>query len=71
MKNGSVSRALRLALWCIVGGLTLYLAYALHLPGVNQLREWSGVWAAVWVALSGSAAGWVLVWLTEQGEQPT
>jgi len=69
MKNGSVGRALRLALWCVIGGLVLYLAYALHFPGINQLRERSGVWTAGWIALSGSGLGWILAWLTGQRGQ--
>jgi len=67
LNRGAVVLALRLALWCTVGGLTLYLAYALHLPGAAWLREQSGVWAAGWIALFGSitplAIAWVARWI--------
>ena len=64
--RGPASRALRLALWCVVSGLALYLAYVLRLPGASWLREQSGVWAAGWTALFGGvvplAVAWLLQW---------
>jgi beta-N-acetylhexosaminidase len=53
-RNEPISHAVRVTLWCVVGGLALYLAYALHLPGATWLRERTGIWAAAWVALLGS-----------------
>ena len=58
--NRPVGQALGLALWCAIGGLALYVAYALHVPGAAWLRHRSGVWAAGWVALIGSVAGLVI-----------
>jgi beta-N-acetylhexosaminidase len=64
--RGPASRALRLALWCVVSGFVLYLAYALRLPGASWLREQSGVWAAGWATLFGGVVplfvAWVLQW---------
>lgn len=59
-KNRPVGQALGLALWCTIGGLALYVAYALHVPGAAWLRHKSGVWAAGWVALIGSVVGLVI-----------
>ncbi len=68
--RGPLSRALRLALWCVIGGLALYLAYALRLPGVAWLREQSGAWAAAWVTLFGSAIPLVVAWIAaRRGEK--
>lgn len=61
--RGPLSRALRLALWCVIGGLALYLAYALRLPGSAWLREQSGAWAGGWVALFGSMIPLVVAWI--------
>jgi beta-N-acetylhexosaminidase len=67
--NGLVSRGLRLALWCAIGGLALYLAYALRLPGAVWLREQGGVWAAWWTALLGGAVPLVVAWIDGQRRQ--
>ena len=53
-RNEPVERALRTALWGLIGGLGLYVAYAIRLPGAEWLRQQSGVCAAGWVALLGS-----------------
>ena len=63
LDHGSVSRALRLALWCIIGGLALYTAYALRLPGATWLREQSGVWTAGGIALVGGAVPLAIAWI--------
>ncbi len=63
LNHGGAARALRLALWCVIGGLALYLAYALRLPGAAWLRERSGAWAAAWVTLFGSALPLVAAWI--------
>ena len=68
-KRGPTSQALRLALWCVIGGLTLYLGYALRLPGAAWLREQSGVWAAGWAALFGGALPLVIAWFVGQGRK--
>jgi beta-N-acetylhexosaminidase len=66
LSNGPTSQALRLALWCMIGGLALYLAYALRLPGIAWLRERSGVWAAWWTALLGGVVPLVIAWIAGQ-----
>ncbi len=66
LDNGPVSRALRLALWCLIGGFVLYLAYALRLPGAAWLRERGGAWAAGWAALLGSVVPLVIAWTASQ-----
>jgi len=66
LSNGPTTRALRLALWCVVGGLALYLAYALRLPGAVWLREHSGVWAASWATLLGGVVSLIVVWVVGQ-----
>jgi beta-N-acetylhexosaminidase len=62
-RNEPVERALRIALWSIIGGLGLYVAYAVRLPGADWLRQQSGVWAAGWVALFGSVVPLVIAWV--------
>ena len=64
LNRGLVSRALRVALWCVIGGLALYLAYALRLPGTFWLRERSGVWTAWWLALLGGVVALVVAWIS-------
>jgi len=66
LNNGPVSRALRLALWCVIGGTALYTAYALRVPGAAWLREQSGVWTAGWVTLFGSVVPLVIAWIAGQ-----
>ena len=70
LNNGVASRALRLALWCAIGGLTLYLAYALRLPGAAWLRERGGVWIAWGMALLGGVVPLVIAWILDQQRQP-
>jgi beta-N-acetylhexosaminidase len=53
--NGSLSRALRVALYSVAAGLVVYIAYGLRVPGSSWLRELSGVWAAGLVAFLGGA----------------
>ncbi|MDY7080540.1 MAG: glycoside hydrolase family 3 N-terminal domain-containing protein [Chloroflexota bacterium] len=63
LNHGSVSLALRLALWCAIGGLALYLAYLLRLPGVAWLRERGGVWIAGGAALLGGITPLGIMWI--------
>jgi len=58
--NEPVSPALRLALWCVIGGLALYLAYVLFSPEAVWLQEQNSVWIAGGIALSGSLATLVI-----------
>ncbi|MBL7064541.1 MAG: hypothetical protein ISS49_10115 [Anaerolineae bacterium] len=70
LNNGPVSQAMRLALWCVIGGLALYLAYALRVPGAARLRERSGVWAAGGIALFGSLVPLLIAWIASRRRQP-
>jgi hypothetical protein len=65
-KNEPVERALRIALWSVIGGLGLYVAYAVGLPGAGWLRQQSGVWAAGWVALFGGIVPLVIAWFVRR-----
>jgi beta-N-acetylhexosaminidase len=65
-KNKPVERALRVALWSVIGGLGLYVAYAVGLPGAGWLRQQSGVWTAGWVALFGGLVPLAIAWLMGQ-----
>jgi beta-N-acetylhexosaminidase len=60
--NQSTEHALRLALWSAIGGLALYLAYALRLPGIGWLREQNSAWMAWWVTLLGSTIALAVAW---------
>ena len=71
LNAGSTSLALRLGLWCVVGGLTLYLAYALRLPGAALLRERSGLWAAGWITLLGGAVPLIIAWIARGWRRPS
>jgi len=66
LNNSPASRALRVALWCVIGGLALYLAYALRVPGAAWLHELGGVWAAGWMALLGGAVSLVIAWIANK-----
>jgi beta-N-acetylhexosaminidase len=74
----TVTRALRVALWCIIGGLALYVAYVLGLSYLGSggglgserglgLFDWQGeVWTAGGAALIGSAIALLLAWFVDQ-----
>ena len=62
-RNEPVERALRIALWGLIGGLGLYVAYAIRLPGAEWLQRQSGLCAAGWVALLGSIVPLVVTWI--------
>jgi drug/metabolite transporter (DMT)-like permease len=68
----TVTRALRVALWCVIGGLALYVVYVLgspYLEGERSLGFFSGqgkAWMAGGAALMGSAISLLLAWLVDQ-----
>ncbi|OQY23719.1 MAG: hypothetical protein B6I35_03100 [Anaerolineaceae bacterium 4572_32.2] len=62
--NEPVSLALRLALWCAIGGLALYMAYALLAPNIAWLQEQNSVWVAGGFALLGGLATLVVTRIT-------
>lgn len=65
MNNRSVSVGLRLALWCAISGLTLYIVYVLGAPGAQWLRERGGAWSTGLAALLGGVLPIVISWLGE------
>ena len=69
--NEPVSRALRVSLWCLSGGLGLYLGYVLRSPGAAWLREQGGVWASGWVTLFGSIVPLVIAWVAVRRKRST
>ena len=70
LTNEMTSRALRTALWCLLGGLVLYTAYLLYTPGAAWLRERSGVWASGWVTLVGGSVPLVITLLLSRLRSP-
>jgi hypothetical protein len=68
----TVTRALRIALWCVIGGLALYVVYMLGLPYLGSdfrlgFFGWRGeVWTAGGAALIGGAIALLLAWLVDQ-----
>lgn len=66
LDQSSVSQAMRLGLWCIIGGLLLYLAYVLYLRRAAWLHVQNASWTAGGFALVGSAAPLIAVWIFRQ-----
>lgn len=66
LSHRSVSLALRLGLWCVIGGLVVYLAYVLFLPDVAWLQERGGLWVAAGAALVGGAVPLLVAWIIDQ-----
>jgi hypothetical protein len=62
-------RSLRIALWAVIGGLALYLAYALRLPGASWLREQAGIWAASGATLLGGTVPLIISWILVRRKQ--
>jgi beta-N-acetylhexosaminidase len=62
----AVTRALRVAIWCIIGGLALYLMYVLGLSYLHLFDAGGELWTAGGAALIGSAIAFLLAWLVDQ-----
>jgi hypothetical protein len=68
----TVTRALRVALWCIIGGLALYVAYVLVLSYLGSesglgFFNWRGeVWMPGASALIGGAIALLVAWLVDE-----
>jgi hypothetical protein len=68
----TVTRALRVALWCLIGGLALYVVYVLGLSylgserGLGFFDRRGEVWTAGAAALIGSAIALLLAWFVDQ-----
>ena len=54
IKNLAALETLRMTLWCVTGGLALYLGYAIRLPGADWLHAQTGRLATVGASLVGS-----------------
>jgi beta-N-acetylhexosaminidase len=66
LSHRSVSLALRLGLWCVIGGLVVYLAYVLFLPDVAWLQERGGLWIAAGATLVGGTVPLLVAWIIDQ-----
>jgi len=71
LNNESASLALRAALWCMLGGLALYVGYALRVPGATWLRQQSGIWASGWITLLGGLVPFAIALAIVHRRQPT
>ena len=63
--NRPVTRALRVALWCIVGGLGIYLIYILGLNYLGLFDRQTEMWMPGGAALIGSFLAFLLAWLAD------
>lgn len=66
----TVMRAFRVALWCVIGGLGLYLLYALGLTYLGLFGEHTEPWTAAGAALIGSGVSLFSAWLADQRRWP-
>ncbi len=65
-EDRTVTRALRTALWCMVGGLALYLIYAFGLAYLGLFGGNAQRWVAGGAALVGSAVFLLSAWLVDR-----
>ncbi|MCX7681420.1 MAG: hypothetical protein N2508_05560 [Anaerolineae bacterium] len=68
-RHRSISQALRLALWCGITGLMMYVLYTSQTPVMARLRG-VGVWMAGGMALLGGAVPLILARVTRQRPWP-
>jgi beta-N-acetylhexosaminidase len=64
----TVTKAFRVALWCMIGGLSLYSIYAFGLSYLGLFDGHGGPWTAGGTALVGGAISLLSAWLLEQRE---
>jgi beta-N-acetylhexosaminidase len=64
----AVTRALRVALWCVIGGLGLYVVYVLGLAYLGLFDGQAELWRAGGASLMGSAISLFIAWLSDQRE---
>ena len=76
LNNQSVSKGLRLALWCTIGGLAVYIVYVLEIPGISWQQERGGIWATGLAAFIGSIIPILVMgiaelrqWITSKSER--
>ncbi|MGD2105072.1 MAG: glycoside hydrolase family 3 N-terminal domain-containing protein [Anaerolineae bacterium] len=63
--NRPVTRALRVALWCVIGGLATYLMYTVGLSYLGLFNGRAEIWLAGGAALTGSTAALLIGWLVD------
>jgi len=61
----TVSRALRVALWCLIGGLAIYLIYAVGFSYFGVFGRSREAWVAGGAALIGSSIALLFAWLVD------
>lgn len=61
----TVTRALRVALWCVIGGLGIYVGYVLGLSYFGLFNGNGEAWIAGGLALIGSSTALVVAWLED------
>lgn len=66
LADRTVTRALRVALWCLAGGLVIYLLYVLSLSYLGMFNGRGEVWVAGGAALIGSSIALLFAWLADQ-----
>ncbi len=59
----TVTRALRVALWCVIGGLGIYVVYVVGLSYFGLFNGKGEAWIAGGLALIGSSTALVVAWL--------
>jgi len=62
----TVTRALRVSLWCIVGGLAIYVVYAVSRSFLGLFVAQEAAWGAGGAALIGSSIALLFAWLTDR-----
>jgi hypothetical protein len=61
-QRDDLARALRVGLWCAIGGLMGYVYFSLGLPGSDVLRAGLNNWAVLLIVLLGGSVP-LLYWL--------
>ncbi len=62
----TVTRALRVALWCVIGGLAIYVAYVLSLLYLDLFGGRGETWTAGGAALLGSSVALLFAWFLDR-----
>jgi len=70
LNDRTVTRAFRVALWCAIGGMGLYLIYALGLSYLGLFNGRGEPWTAGGAAMVGSAVSLLSAWLVEGRKWP-
>jgi membrane associated rhomboid family serine protease len=62
----TIAKSFRVALWCAIGGLGLYVVYAFGLSYMGLFDRRGEPWSAGGAALIGSAVSLFSAWLIDQ-----